>query len=226
MTHGEVLRLIMASSDTPNAASFPVGRPCLRAPTPELLHASDQLNAAVSAHFEGDRARAADLIAATNTQGIRDWVESLWGADSPYRVFRHVPDAPPVIPRANRGKAQMPDTNLRRALHERDGYHCRFCGLPVIRAEVRRRVHREYPSALPWGRTNAAQHAAFQAMWAQYDHVLPFSRGGANDLSNLVVTCAPCNFGRMEYTVEELGLADPLLRMPARTAWDGLERFR
>lgn len=82
-----------------------------------------------------------------------------------------------------------------------------------------------YPQLRIWGRNNKDQHAAFQAMWAQYDHVLPYTRGGSNELDNLVVTCAPCNFGRMQYTLEEVGLLDPRSRAPVRSSWDGLERF-
>ncbi|MEL0166487.1 MAG: HNH endonuclease [Pseudomonadaceae bacterium] len=61
-------------------------------------------------------------------------------------------------------------------------------------------------------------------MWAQYDHVVPHSHGGANDLDNLVVTCAACNFGKMEYTLDELGLIDPRTIPPIQSSWDGLER--
>lgn len=97
---------------------------------------------------------------------------------------------------------------------------------PVIRAEVRKRIAASYPEEVPWGSTNRTQHAAFQAMWAQYDHVVPHSRGGTNDLDNLVVTCAPCNFGKMSHTLDELGLEDPRDRPPVKSLWDGLERFR
>jgi hypothetical protein len=58
------------------------------------------------------------------------------------------------------------------------------------------------------------------------DHMLPHARGGTSDLSNMIVTCAPCNNGRSNLTLEEVGLADPFLRAPVRSTWDGLERFR
>jgi hypothetical protein len=77
---------------------------------------------------------------------------------------------------------------------------------------------------LRWGRTNGEQHAAFQCMWLQYDHIVPHKRGGATDLENLVVTCAPCNFGRMNRTLEEVGLEDPRAFPVVPTTWDGLER--
>ncbi|GFM84817.1 hypothetical protein PSCICO_02160 [Pseudomonas cichorii] len=84
---------------------------------------------------------------------------------------------------------------------------------------------KNYPDALPWGKTNAGQHAAFQALWAQYDHVLAHARGGDNSLENTVLTCAPCNFGKMNHTVEELNLIDPRKRDPVKSMWDGLERL-
>jgi 5-methylcytosine-specific restriction endonuclease McrA len=120
----------------------------------------------------------------------------------------------------------MPTSGQKAQLLARDGHHCRFCGIPLIRAEVRRRFTDAYPSAARWGRRNVEQHAALQAMWVQYDHILPNARGGATDLSNLVITCAPCNFGRTDLTLEEVGLLDPRSRPPIRSAWDGLERFR
>jgi len=70
------------------------------------------------------------------------------------------------------------------------------------------------------------QHAAFQAMCVQYDHLLAHARGGANDLENMLITCAPCNYCRAEYTFAEVGLLDPLRRKPFSSTWDGLERFR
>jgi hypothetical protein len=84
---------------------------------------------------------------------------------------------------------------------------------------------RAYPDALPWGRTNPTQHAAFQGLWMQFDHVLPHSRGGDNSLENVVITCAPCNYGRMHWTLDEVGLVDPRKMPTHKTSWDGLERL-
>ena len=95
----------------------------------------------------------------------------------------------------------------------------------MIRTEIRKRIHAIYPDALPWGRKNIEQHAAFQAMWVQYDHLVPHASRGTNDLENIVITCGPCNFGRMNYSLEEVGLIDPRTREPVRSNWDGLERF-
>jgi 5-methylcytosine-specific restriction endonuclease McrA len=120
----------------------------------------------------------------------------------------------------------MPTADQRKKLIERYGYHCAFCGIPLVRKEVRERFRHRYPALPIWGRRNVDQHAAFQALWLQYDHVIPHAVGGTNDLDNLIVTCAGCNYARMDYTLDEMGLEDPRTRPPRASEWDGLERFR
>lgn len=200
------------------------GRPCFRAAIAEIQEAASLLDAAATAHLAGRRSEAEDLIKRANIEAIRKWTESIWGKKSPYVQHRFIPGISAVL-KSERAEARMPSAAEMRALHLRDGYHCRFCGIPVIRKEIRIYLRKLYPEALPWERENIGQHAAFQAMWAQYDHLLPHSTGGTNDLDNLVVTCAPCNYGRMNYTLDEVGLADPRTRERSRSEWDGLERL-
>jgi hypothetical protein len=201
-------------------------RICLRDPIPRITEAARYLDEAVSAHLAGRSDLAEELIRRGDIAAIREWTESLWGKNSPHVKFRSIPNAPPSIPREERMPLRMPTMAERQALLQRDGYHCRFCGIPVIRETIRRRIKTVYPNALSWGRTNLTQHAAFQAMWVQYDHLLPHARGGDNSLDNMVITCAPCNFSRMNYCLEEVGLIDSRIREPVRSSWDGLERFR
>lgn len=162
---------------------------------------------------------------------LTDWIESLWGKVSPeIHRYRQVPGAPPSLPEPERFQPKSPNAELRRAVIARDGHRCRFCGIPVIRKEVRDRWRRLQPEALRWGKINANCHPAFQCLWLQYDHLLPWTRGGRTDLDNLVIACAGCNFGRMNWTIEEVGLLDPRSSpiAPPRQGlehWDGLERL-
>jgi hypothetical protein len=197
---------------------------CLCPPVPQIAVAAKLLDDAVSAHLNGDFDRAASLISEANVAEIRRWTESLWGKRSQYVQPRAVPNGPPHLPRAERVPVRMPSPVERARLEARDGRHCRFCGIPLIRREIRERIRKCYPTI--WGRKNNDQHAAFQAMWLQYDHVLPHARGGDNSFENVVITCAPCNYSRMDFTLDEIGLHDPRDREPVRSSWDGLERFR
>lgn len=201
-------------------------RTCLRDPIPEIAQAARHLDAAVSAHLAGQFHLAGGLIWLADMPEIRAWTESLWGNNSPHVLLRSVPDSPISLSKDKRAKLRMPTRAEKQILHRRDGYHCRFCGIPLIRKETRERISKVYPDSLPWGSRNIDQHAAFQAMWLQYDHLLPHARGGTNDSENIVITCAPCNFARMNHTLEEVGLIDPRTREPVKSTWDGLERFR
>jgi 5-methylcytosine-specific restriction endonuclease McrA len=213
------------------AKGFVVTRPdldlrrCLRDPIPEIFEAAFYLDEAVVAHLTGQKDLVNELLHRTNCQVIRDWTESLWGKNSPYVKYRAVTEVPAVIPEEQRIEVRMPTRTQELELQKRDGFHCRFCSIPVIRKEVREHLHALYPEALPWGTSNEQQHAAFQAMWLQYDHIRPHSRGGSNEADNIVITCAPCNYGRGSHMPEEVGLLDPRKCQPVRSSWHGLEQI-
>jgi hypothetical protein len=231
---GKIMGAISSESGESFAAGFTVTKPdaelrsCLRDPIPELYEAAFLLDEAVVAHLSGQSQVAIKLFRRTNNSGlgvvVRDWTESLWGKNSPYVKFRAVGDAPVALPEEQRIEVRMPNRAQELELQKRDGVHCRFCGIAIIRKEVREYLHAAYPEAVPWGNSNGQQHAAFQALWLQYDHIRPHSRGGVNDLSNVVITCAPCNYGRGSHMPAEVGLLDPRERPPVRSSWDGLER--
>jgi 5-methylcytosine-specific restriction endonuclease McrA len=201
-------------------------RKCIREPIPEITIAAGYLDEAVSAHLLGKFKSAAELIRRADMPIIREWTDSLWGSNSPYVRYRDIANAPPHVVRKRGVKERSPTEDVKRVLLLRDGHHCRFCGIPLIRKEVRIRIMEKYPDVLLWKRKNIEQHAAFQAMWVQYDHIIPYARGGNSNIENMVITCAPCNYARMQYTLEEVGLIDPRMHGPVRSRWDGLERFK
>jgi hypothetical protein len=193
---------------------------CFREPIPEIFDAARYLDAAVSAHLAGQLKIAEELFVLANIKEVWDWVDSIWGRKSAYVTV----EKNPSLHTQPKAKARMPSATMKRELRVRDGHHCRFCGIPVIRSEVRSALKKAYPKAIPWEGTTITQHAGFECLWLQYDHVVPHSAGGDNSLENLVITCAACNFGKMSFTLEELGLLDPRTFPPVQSTWDGLER--
>src|SRR5436305_1535470 len=100
-------------------------RTCLRDPIPEIFEAAKLLDDAVTAHLEGRRGVAAQLICQMNTRSIRDWVESIWGKNTGF-----LPECE-IITAASKNariKQRMPNRAEKAELLKRDGYHCRFCG--------------------------------------------------------------------------------------------------
>lgn len=186
---------------------------------------------ALESHLEGDRDTAGAWLRAANSPSVWRYTDQAWGKGAAKRYsFVKDQNSPPSFAMADRPQPRMPTAATKKKVIERDGYHCRFCGIPVIDPKVRQFLAKEYPDSVAWGTTNDSQHAAFQCMWLQWDHILPNSRGGESDFENIVVTCAPCNFGRMEATLEEARLTNPLDSPPPiiwkhHDEWDGLERF-
>jgi hypothetical protein len=172
-----------------------------------------------------NRQLAEQLLRAADMPNLYAWLKPIW-ADSESHVVALSTQGTSSLDNGLRAKTRMPSAHEKQLIHERDGYNCRFCDIPVIRPEVRDRVIEAYPQAARWGRKESEQHAAFQVMWAPYDHILPHAKGGTNDLDNIVLACAACNFGRGAYLLEEVGVIDPRTRVPQKTCWDGLERFQ
>lgn len=202
-------------------------RACFLEPTAAVIGAAERLEAALAAHSKGDRIACEKLIREADDPGVREWVRPFLGPASrnPHRKFREIELACPKLPRESRHNSRMPTAALKAEVVARDGFECVFCGMPVIRTEVRQALRKEYPLAVPWGGSIDECHAAFQTLWLQFDHVVPHSRGGDTTLSNVVVTCAACNYGRMQNTLAEMGLLDPRGRLRTKRGWDGLEGF-
>lgn len=208
-------------------------RNCFLVPIPEIFEAARLLDAAVEAHLMGEVKKADYLIRVADIPEIGAWLDSIWlgGPKTPVRAVRKVTGLPPLLPAGERHRPRDAPKELKRALVARDGHHCRFCGIPLVRADVRKEINRCYPRAARWTSAREMdQHRGLQALWLQYDHVIVHSRGGRTDLENIVVACAACNFGRDRFTLEEVGVRDPRthVRNPTwegRATWDGLERI-
>ena len=203
-------------------------RRCLREPIAELYQAAAFLDRGAGAHLAGDHLRAGALFRAANTGTVRDYIESMWGKralwpeQQHYLRRRKVDNLPLATPEVRGMKIA---TVTKREVVKRDGFLCRYCELPVIPASVRDALSWEYPIEITWEKTNDGQHAAFQALWLQYDHVVPLSGGGKNDAENIVVSCAACNFMKWNYHLEEIGVCDPRDHAPVTSCWDGLSRL-
>lgn len=199
---------------------------CIKVPIPAVFKACNSLTHAVDAHLAGDRAAACRHFRAADNLAVFFWLNPCW-----YDVEKNVVEAAPVgdssiIPSAERDPDRAIAAAVRAQVLARDGYRCRYCGLPVIDARVRKRAHVLYPEAVPWdSRDLRRQHAGFAALWLQYDHVVPHSHGGRSDADNVVIACGLCNFAKHGYTLRQLGISDPRERDPLTCDWDGLERL-
>ena len=204
---------------------------CIFEPISEIFEAARLLNEAVSAHLEGRSNEAERLLRKANIWEIHEWSEKMWGKQ-PRDWSGYDPNPPPVLPEQRRAPEYIP-VGVKKEILKRDGYICRFCGIPVIDKRAKKILKQAYPETIPIenNMSNEGKHKAFQAMDWNPDHLLPRSRGGTNTQDNLVVACAPCNCGRGERTLADMKLEDPRRRPVRKTplhgpiGWTGLSQL-
>ena len=198
----------------------------IKEPTAAIFQSWEYLNIAVDAHISGDFQRAATYFEKSNIPEVWEWVNPCW-TQPQNNIINNYPDHKLIISKEFRDPDRNISKSVRSAVLFRDGYKCRYCGIPVVSADIRKIAHKLYPASVPWHHHAVLQqHAGFQCFWLQFDHVDPHSHGGLSSPDNVVLSCAVCNFGKDKYTLRQLGLADPRLRSPIPVEWDGLERLR
>ena len=198
-------------------------RRCFLTPIPQLSTAADLLASAADHLLEGDAPNARQLVAEADMPVIGAYTALVTGAVNPLVHWQSAMPAGAVG--LERSAQRMPSSSVERAIYVRDGWRCRYCGTRVIDRSMRARLHRCLPDAARWGARNADKHTALAALSASLDHIVPHSRGGTNDEPNLVTACNACQFGRGQWTLDEVGFWDPREYPPVLDEWDGLTRL-
>jgi len=120
---------------------FWASRRCLLSPIQEIFDAAELLKQACEAHNLDHVAEAADLIVKADMPILAEWTESLWGPENPeIHRYRKIENLPPLLTKDQKLSQRMPVASVRKRLIRRDGYHCRYCGIPVIRQETRNAI--------------------------------------------------------------------------------------
>ena len=174
----------------------------------------DALEAAVA----GDLAGSAEHLARCRGEEMSAYyIEHAQNAHR-YRV----PGLGTTSASGERSTAERYPKRLEPEVMERDGFRCRFCGVPVVLRRAQDRMNALVgDDVFPMGRTNATRHGVRLCLTATMDHVEPHGRGGGSGLDNLVTACTACNYGKGSHILEVLGLEDPRDREPIVTGWDG-----
>ncbi len=192
-------------------------------PIPEFEVAADLLSLAADALLGGDFIACARFLRMADITALREFSYLICG---PIKPAIHRQRGNPVYNRsASPPGPRMPNKVVQLEVFARDGWRCRYCSSRVILKDARDRFIHAHPSAARWGRTNDEKHFGLSTLSASIDHVLPFKRGGSNEPANLVTACWPCQFGRNQWLLAEVEIADPRDYPPLTGEWDGLSRL-
>lgn len=172
--------------------------------------ATQSFGAAYRAAEEGDLEQALTYLAETRGPELRDWFD-VHAQNTGWFRAAHFGREPKPEPMPDLDPLRKPD-RYAAEVFERDGLRCRYCGKEVFPTAMLKRFERMVgPENFKTTGNNANRHGVRLAFSAALDHVEPHSRGGRTDPSNLVTACWPCNYGKADYTLAELGLMDPRL---------------
>lgn len=193
----------------------------LAAPT-VVVEGFEHFSAAVIAAARGDLPGARAALARVENEALRSWYieRARWAGDcrAERLGMRKLPKY-----EGKRDKRKNVPASMAAGVYDRDGFRCRYCHRPVVSRRLTKLLHGLLGTDFPLG-TDRSTHGAAHCFGAVADHVLPHSRGGLTDLANLVTACNPCNYGKYNYTLEQLGLKSPWSREAPR-GWTPLDRL-
>lgn len=190
-------------------------------PVPDDISATlEPLTVAIVQARAGEIDSARASLTSIDSRRLQEWFDlhAQYAGRNRFRALGSL--SRPVTKRVD---SQVISMALTREVAVRDHYACRYCGQPLMPRNVfvklRNQVGQE---VFPLGRGNYGRHGARLIFGLTIDHVQPHSQGGQTDLGNLVSSCWPCNFGKGDYSVDEIGLDDPRGREPVETDWTGM----
>lgn len=170
----------------------------------------------------GNKAACIGKLQSVDNQGITQWyIEHGQMSGFHRKKVLRSPDTL-AIPFELRDPIRSPQ-RLQEAVFNRDNYHCRYCGNRLISQLFFKSFIQKLNSPdFTRGSTNLTTHAVIHIAWPVADHVTPWIAGGRTALDNLVSSCAACNYGKSNYSTDEMGIEDPFKRSPFKSTWDGL----
>jgi 5-methylcytosine-specific restriction endonuclease McrA len=126
----------------------------------------------------------------------------------------------PFVPFQNAGRSWTPLQAL--DVYLRDGFTDRYSGLPLVFPGTLRIISLRLPSDFPFHPNwKASQcHIAYWELLPTIDHVIPVSRGGADNETNWVTTSMVKNAAKANFKLEEIDWQ--LLPERTNADWDGL----
>ncbi len=179
---------------------------------------------ALDEFIRGNRNNCIGLLESVRSDEIRGWYIEHGQMSGRFRTIHFSVLPPPEISKENRDTPRSPKS-YEKAVFKRDGYRCRYCGIRLVsNTGLLKLIEILDSPAFRRGPTNMVTHGIVHAFYPVADHVFPWNYGGRTSLDNLVASCASCNYGKAGFTIDQLGITDPLLRQPVVDGWNGLSK--
>ena len=158
----------------------------------------------------GDKDAAIKLLGDTQGQELRNWyIEHGQMSGWHYRVKALKKPKPKKY--TGELEKNKSFTKYESQVYQRDGYRCGYCGIRVIDTKallkMEKIVGKKYFKVKG---KNHERHGVALVLRATIDHIKPLSRGGRTRMGNLITSCWSCNYGKLNATLKQLGISNPL----------------
>jgi hypothetical protein len=193
-------------------------------PPPKYFEESlDFFIAAFRAANKGELDEAMYLLTQTRSDELRYWyVEH--GQMSGWKYRTNALNAPKPLEFSGALETNKSFSKFESSVYNRDGYRCGYCSLKLIDTKALLKMEKLVGiQHFKVKGTNDERHGVALVLRATIDHIHPLSLGGRTSLENLVTSCWSCNYGKLNATLEQIGISNPLGRgIKEIDDWDGL----
>lgn len=177
---------------------------------------------AVQLFVSGDSQGCLTALSRPRSGEMRDWYIEHGQMSGKHRARLLARPKPQDVDVAQRDPLRSP-AKYENQVFLRDGYHCQYCGIRLVSGKVLKALIKALnTSAFRRGPRNIDTHGILCIFYPSADHVIPWNKGGRTDMNNLVTSCVPCNFGKDQFTIEQIGIENPLDREPLVDDWNGM----
>ncbi len=183
----------------------------------------EKFNYAVEKFINGSREESIGIIDQIRSREMQEWyIEHAQVAGGKRKNILKKPDPPKV----SKQRKRMPGIKIERELNIRDGYRCRYCQRRILTKDfLNLFVEKLNYVGFQKGPGNINAHGIILIHSTVLDHITPHAFGGENSEDNLVTSCYPCNYGKAEFSLDQLAIENPMLRGPILDEWQGMQNL-
>ena len=177
---------------------------------------------AVNEFVDGKQARCIDILSTIRSDEMRDWFIEHGLPSGKHRARVLKKPKPVFLAKELRDPLRSPK-RYEAEVFQRDGYRCRYCGIRLVSNKLLKALIKKLNiETFSRHSKDILTNGIIHIFYPVADHVTPWVLGGKTQPDNLVASCGPCNYGKFNFTIEQIGIENPFSREPKVDNWDGL----
>jgi 5-methylcytosine-specific restriction endonuclease McrA len=181
----------------------------------------DKFNESLVEFYKGNKNYSLKILKSIDSEKLREYAQMHAQSSGRKRMFMLNKKPEKSIPIEDRDPIRGPSL-LEDKVFIRDNYQCRYCNIKLYnKKEIDRIIKDLGQDYFSKKEKPSKRHGILHFIIPVADHLYPWCRGGETSLKNLITSCGPCNYGKNNFSVEELEISNPLENIYKNKFWDG-----